>query len=104
MPRKPANHADDDLLTDFKTLVSDTERLLQHTAELAGDQAGELRQQLQDNLRRARETLHGVEESLLERGRATVAGTEDYVREHPWQSLGVSAGVGFLLGLLAGRR
>jgi ElaB/YqjD/DUF883 family membrane-anchored ribosome-binding protein len=26
------------------------------------------------------------------------------VQQHPWQTLGVAAGVGFLLGLLAGRR
>lgn len=104
MPRKPATHAQDDLVAEFKALVSDTERLLQHTAELAGDQAGELRSQLHDNLKRAREALHGAEESLRQRGQAAVAGTEDYVREHPWQSLGVSAGMGFLLGLLAARR
>lgn len=104
MPRKPATHAQDELMNEFKALVSDTEKLLQHTAELAGDQASELRSQLHDNLKRARETLHSTEESLRERGRAAVEGAEDYVQEHPWQSIGISAGIGFLLGLLAARR
>ncbi|MBC9250382.1 hypothetical protein A9179_08875 [Pseudomonas alcaligenes] len=103
MPRKPTTPVQDDLMTEFKALVGDTEKLLQHTAELAGDQASELRNQLYDNLKRARETLHSSEESLREHGRAALESTEGYVQDHPWQSIGVSAGVGFLLGLLAAR-
>lgn len=103
MPRKPAPQAQDDLVTEFKALISDTEHLLQHTAELAGDQAGELRSQLHDNLQRARATLRGAETGLRQRSQAAVSSAEDYVREHPWQSLGAIAGVGFLLGLLTAR-
>ncbi|WP_447591994.1 DUF883 family protein [Aquipseudomonas campi] len=104
MPRKTTSAAQDELMADFKALVGDTEKLLQHTAELAGDQADELREQLSANLKRARDTLHSTEESLRERGRQAVEGAEDYVQEHPWQSVGIAAGVGFLLGLLASRR
>jgi len=30
--------------------------------------------------------------------------TEEYVRDNPWQSVGVAAGVGLLIGLLIARR
>ena len=30
--------------------------------------------------------------------------TDKYVHDNPWQAIGVAAGVGFLLGLLIGRR
>ena len=30
--------------------------------------------------------------------------TEEYVRDNPWRSVGVAAGVGLLLGLLISRR
>ncbi|AOE84633.1 hypothetical protein THL1_2085 [Pseudomonas sp. TCU-HL1] len=53
MPRKTTNRAQDDLLADFQALVSDTEKLLQHTTNLAGDQADELRLQIRDSLKRA---------------------------------------------------
>ena len=33
-----------------------------------------------------------------------VSATEDYVQSNPWQSVGIAAGVGFLIGLLASRR
>ncbi|WP_271411766.1 DUF883 family protein [Pseudomonas sp. Q1-7] len=94
----------DDLLTDFQTLVSDTEKLLQDTAGLAGEQADELRLQIHESLQRARDTLRDTEQHLRERGQAAVQATEGYVQEHPWQSVGLAAGVGFLLGLLAARR
>ncbi|GFM87691.1 membrane protein [Pseudomonas cichorii] len=91
-------------MADFQTLVADTEKLLEHTATLAGDQADELRNQIHESLLRARETLKLTEESLRERGQAAVTATEDYVQNNPWQSVGIAAGVGFILGLLATRR
>ncbi|AWM93436.1 MULTISPECIES: DUF883 family protein [unclassified Pseudomonas] len=99
-----AKTAQEILMNDFQTLVSDTERLLEHTATLAGDQADELRSQIHDSLLRARETLKLTEDSLRERGQAAVTAAEDYVQTNPWQSVGIAAGVGFLIGLLATRR
>lgn len=104
MARTTAKTAQEVLMEDFQTLVTDTERLLEHTKSLAGDQADELRQQIQDSLLRARETLKLTEDSLRERGKAAVIATEDYVQANPWQSVGIAAGVGFLIGLLATRR
>ena len=104
MARKTAKNAQEILMADFQALVLDAERLLEHTASLAGDQAEELRAQIKDSLYKARETLEETKESLKDRGEAAVIATEDYVQTNPWQSVGISAGVGFLIGLLATRR
>jgi ElaB/YqjD/DUF883 family membrane-anchored ribosome-binding protein len=104
MARTTAKTAQEVLMEDFQTLVTDTERLLEHTKSLAGDQADELRQQIHDSLLRARETLRLTEDSVRERGKAAVTATEDYVQANPWQSVGIAAGVGFLIGLLVTRR
>lgn len=64
MARPQAKTAQEILMNDFQTLVSDTERLLEHTATLAGDQADELREQIHESLLRARETLKLTEDSL----------------------------------------
>ena len=104
MARQTAHNAQEILMADFQVLVADTEKLLEHTASLAGEQADELRGQINESLLRARETLKLTEESLRERGRAAVVATEDYVQTNPWQSVGIAAGVGFLIGLLATRR
>ncbi|GAB7530054.1 YqjD family protein [Pseudomonas sp. 3A(2025)] len=104
MARRTAQTAQEILLADFQTLVADTEKLLDHTASLAGEQADILRDQIQDSLLRARETLKQTEDSLRQRGEAAVIATEDYVQNNPWQSVGLAAGAGFLIGLLASRR
>ena len=104
MARKTAKNAQDILMADFQALVLDTERLLEHTASLAGDQAEELRAQIKDSLLKARETLQETKDTLQDRGQAAVVATEDYVQANPWQSVGIAAGVGFLIGLLATRR
>jgi len=104
MTSKSAKTAQDILMADFQTLVRDTEKLLEHTAGLAGDQADELRGQIHDSLLRARETLQLTQETVRERGEAALGATEEYVQSNPWQSIGIAAGVGFLIGLLATRR
>ncbi|MDD0975335.1 DUF883 family protein [Pseudomonas fontis] len=104
MASKTAKTAQEILMADFQTLVQDTEKLLEHTATLAGDQADELRAQIHESLLRARETLHQTQDSVRERGQAALGATEEYVQTNPWQSVGIAAGVGFLIGLLASRR
>lgn len=104
MASKTTKTAQETLMADFQALVSDTERLLEHTATLTGDQADQLRTQIHDSPLRARETLQLTEQSLRERGQAAVTATEDYVQSNPWQAVGIAAGVGFLIGLLATRR
>ncbi|MFH6566982.1 MULTISPECIES: DUF883 family protein [Pseudomonas] len=104
MARKTAKNAQEILMADFQALVLDTERLLEHSASLAGDQAEELRAQIKESLLKARETIEETKGSLQERGQAAVVAAEDYVQTNPWQSVGIAAGVGFLIGLLATRR
>jgi len=96
--------AQETLVAEFHTLVGDTERLLKHTADIAGVQADELRAKVAANLARAKDILKSSELSLEEQSRAAIQATEEYVNTHPWQAIGVAAGVGFLLGLLTSRR
>ncbi|KJK00315.1 YqjD family protein [Pseudomonas sp. BGr12] len=105
MPRKTAvNAAKDELLAEFQALVSDTEKLLQSSADLAGAEADQMRAQIHESLKRARDAIYSTKDSVRDQGKAAVDATEDYVGDHPWQAVGIAAGVGFLLGLLVSRR
>ena len=104
MAKKNISNNNDPLMAEFKALVADTEQLLQHSVELTGDKAEELRGQINSSLQRARKALSSTEQALLERGKEVLSDGEEYVREHPLQSLAIGAGVGFLLGLLVSRR
>lgn len=104
MPHNSATPSPDQLLKEFHALVHDTEQLLQHSASLAGSQAEELREQIRSSLGRARATLHDAEGTLRERSKAAVDASTGYMQSHPWQTLGIAAAIGLLLGMLITRR
>ena len=58
---------------------------------------------LNANIAKAREMLKDRESSMRDQGQAAIQCTEEYVHSHPWQSIGIAAGVGFLLGLITRR-
>jgi ElaB/YqjD/DUF883 family membrane-anchored ribosome-binding protein len=105
MARKSAaSEPQDKLLQEFQTLVGETEKLLQQSASVVGEQGDELRDKLRESIGRARDTLTNAEQALTQRGKAALEATEGYVQSHPWQTIGFSAAIGLLLGLLISRR
>ena len=48
--------------------------------------------------------LQEIEGDALDRAREATRATDDYVRDHPWQTVGVVAAVAFVAGLLLNRR
>ncbi|EPZ17325.1 membrane protein [Thauera terpenica 58Eu] len=98
------NPSKDKLVNDLKSLMSDAEELLKLTAEQQGGKLDDLRARIGDRVAIARERLADAEAAIVDTGRKAVRVTDDYVHENPWQSVGVAAGVAFLLGLLVSRR
>jgi ElaB/YqjD/DUF883 family membrane-anchored ribosome-binding protein len=94
----------DKLVEDLHTVVRDAEELLKATASQAGEKIQETRARAEESVRQAKERLAGLEDEALERARAFANDAESYVREKPWQAVGIAAGVGLVLGLLIARR
>jgi ElaB/YqjD/DUF883 family membrane-anchored ribosome-binding protein len=92
------------LIADFKVVLADAEELLKATAAQTGDKATEMREKVTEHLKRAKFRLQEEQEKMLTRTKEVAGATDDYVHEHPWEAVGVAAGVGILLGLLIGRR
>lgn len=90
--------------TDLKAVLESAEALLHTTAEQAGEHVGEARARTRDKLREARERMGEIEEKLLSEARKKAKAADGYVRENPWRSIGVTAGLAFALGVLLGRR
>ena len=101
-------NAQDRLMEDFTAVVVDTERLLKTLAGATGEKAQGVRAEIERNLEVARERLAAIEKSAMERGRAAAQATDQYVHEHPWQSVmaasAVAAIAGMVVGLLISRR
>lgn len=92
------------LVTDIRAVIADAEDILKATADQTGEKIASLRVRIQDRLLGARIRLDAAEAALIDKTRAAARAADDYVHESPWQAVGIGAGVGFLLGLLLGRR
>jgi ElaB/YqjD/DUF883 family membrane-anchored ribosome-binding protein len=94
----------DQLMSDLKTVMNDAEALLKATSAQTGERIQEARARAEESLRQARARVTQVEQDALKAAGEIAEATEEYVRENPWQAIGVAAGVGLLLGLVLGRR
>lgn len=86
----------DQAMAELQDLIAEVDQLMSGTGSLAGKEGANLREQINSVLHRGRDAI--------ERSQAAAEATEEYVEDHPWQTIAVSAGAGFLLGLLVGRR
>lgn len=91
-------------LLDLKTLISDTEALLQATAQDVRAETKEIRARVTAALERARATCTELQQQGAAAGRTVVKRADTVIREHPYQTIGVALGVGLLIGVLAAWR
>jgi ElaB/YqjD/DUF883 family membrane-anchored ribosome-binding protein len=94
----------DQLVADLKTVMEDAEALLKATSTLTGEKIQEVRARAEESLRNAKVRLSEVEDEAMRRAREVAEAADEYVRENPWQSVGIAAGIGLVVGLLLARR
>jgi ElaB/YqjD/DUF883 family membrane-anchored ribosome-binding protein len=94
----------DTIFNNVKSVIADAEELLKAAAASSGERAAELREKALTSLRTAKETVQDAQVVVLEKSKAAARATDDYVHDHPWQSVGIAAAVGFVIGLLINRR
>jgi ElaB/YqjD/DUF883 family membrane-anchored ribosome-binding protein len=92
------------LMTDVKTVLSDAEALLKQAASSSGEKAAELRERGMGLLRQVQEKAQDLQDAVVTKSKAAARATDDYVHDHPWQAVGVAAGLGLLIGLLLNRK
>lgn len=92
------------LADDLTAVLAQADALLAH-AQSAGPQAAQqIQAQVEEKLAQARTQLQSLEGEAGEKARALKQATEAYVQTNPWQSIGIAAAVGFVLGVLVSRR
>jgi ElaB/YqjD/DUF883 family membrane-anchored ribosome-binding protein len=94
----------DKLIADIKLVIADSEELLRATAGQAGDKIAEIRARTAERLAAAKVRLAEAEAAVVDRAKLMGRAADDYVHDNPWRSVGIAAGIGFIAGLLIGRR
>ncbi|AIZ32448.1 YqjD family protein [Pseudomonas sp. K1(2024)] len=90
----------DQVFSELQALIEESEKLLDSSASLVGEEADTLRAQLGLKLRQARQATS----RLGQKAQPVVEATEELIGIHPWQTVAISAGIGLVVGLLLGRR
>jgi ElaB/YqjD/DUF883 family membrane-anchored ribosome-binding protein len=91
------------LAADFNAVIEDTEQLLQATASQANEKVIAARARVQDSIKAAKQKIDTAQD-VVEKAKARVTATDDYVHAHPWSVIGVAAAVGAVVGMLMSRR
>jgi ElaB/YqjD/DUF883 family membrane-anchored ribosome-binding protein len=92
------------LASDFKNLMSDAEELLRTTRNYTGEGFTQARAQFENRLDELRGTMTDAQSYALDKYKEAAESTDRYVRDNPWQAIGVAAAVGILVGFLSTRR
>ena len=87
------------LVEDFKILSKDVQDLLKATASVVGEKAAEARVKVEESLKVAQDKLSIAQETVKAKGQEAFSATDGYVRDNPWNAVGIAAGIGFILGI-----
>ena len=84
----------------MSTLAKDARSLINATTDVASQKFGEARQRVGEKVEVAKEAAVRVRDQAVDYAKAT----DEAVRQHPYQALGIAFGVGAILGYLVSRR
>lgn len=92
------------LVDNLKSAITHAEELLRAAEGDGLEKSQEIRANIQERIRQARQDLGQLQDSAMGRAKAGCRATDAFVRQSPWQSAGIAAGAGLLVGLLLARR
>ena len=85
-------------------LMADTRDLLGRVAHLADPEIARLRARIERGLATAKRTLADGTVRVQHHAKEVITAGDVYVREQPWQTVGIAAAAGLVVGFLAARR
>ncbi len=102
-----ARHTDAEQTTlddDLRMLTETLEEVLQYSGDRADQAYIDIKSHAEQALSEVKARWVNTGESYYARAKEAVHRTDDYVRDKPWHSVGISATVGLVLGLLLARK
>ena len=68
------------------------------------DSVSQLAEKVQETVRQTQARLNDLQHDLVDRTKYAAESTDAYVHEKPWNAVCAAIGIGFVLGLIIGRR
>lgn len=92
------------LSREFHNFLDDVEHLIKETALVTGEDLEYVKTKLTQRISSAKESVEAMRGDIASQARKTVADTNEYVHQQPWKAIGISAGLGLLVGFAMTRR
>ena len=98
---KDITHTPKELFTEMQSLVAEAQAMMaESVSEHTADAVSALRSRFEDAQERFSEVYAGARKKVV----AGAKCTDEAIRENPYQSIAIAAGVGLVVGILLGRR
>ena len=92
------------LMDDLQHTIDEAEKWLEDSAGEHIGVSSETRARFDDTLRTAKSDLRKLEDSFLAYSRDAAETVDVFVRDKPWQAVGIGAAVGLVIGMLLSRK
>jgi ElaB/YqjD/DUF883 family membrane-anchored ribosome-binding protein len=92
------------LISDLKVVAADADELVKITAGQASLEAKDAATRMRSRMKELQDDMAHMQDVAVARAKAIAQNTDGYVHEQPWKAIGIAAGLGVVIGLLAGRR
>jgi ElaB/YqjD/DUF883 family membrane-anchored ribosome-binding protein len=89
---------------EIKSLIADVEDLMARIADLKDADVVRVRGKVQRAVDATKQSLADGADAIRERAQKAAGTADDFVRDSPWQAVGIAALVGAVVGILATRR
>jgi ElaB/YqjD/DUF883 family membrane-anchored ribosome-binding protein len=90
--------------SEIKNLIADVEDLMARIADLKDADVVRVRGKVQRAVDATKQSLADGADAVRQRAQDVANTADDYVRDSPWQAVGIAALVGAVVGILATRR
>jgi ElaB/YqjD/DUF883 family membrane-anchored ribosome-binding protein len=89
---------------EIKSLIADVEDLMARIADLKDADVVRVRGKVQRAVDATKQSLADGADTIRQHAQNVASTADDYVRDSPWQAVGIAALVGAVVGILATRR
>jgi ElaB/YqjD/DUF883 family membrane-anchored ribosome-binding protein len=90
--------------SEIKSLIADVEDLMARIADLKDADVVRVRGKVQRAVDATKQSLSDGADAIRQHAQTAASTADDYVRDNPWQAIGIAALVGAVVGILATRR
>ena len=90
--------------SEIKSLIADVEELMARIADLKDADVVRVRGKVQRAVDATKQSLADGADAIRQHAQRAASTADDYVRDSPWQAVGIAALVGAVVGILATRR